>query len=96
MGRGLDIIMPSPHATSLKIPQMLKDANEGVSGQERGTQPEEGEGGGGTGNMLKTALVGDAQVPSDIPKPCVSKRRLDLYHWVWVTRALSRMQCLHA
>ena len=50
--------MPSPHATSLKIPQTLKDANEGVSGQERGTQPEEGEGGGGTGNMLKTALVG--------------------------------------
>ena len=58
MGRGLDIIMPIPQATSLKIPQTLKDAKDGVSGQERGTQPEEGEGGGGTGNMLMTALVG--------------------------------------
>jgi len=33
---------------------------------------------------------GDAQVPLDIPKPFVSKRRLELYHWAWVTLTLPR------
>lgn len=33
---------------------------------------------------------GDAQVPSDIPKPFVSKRRLERDHWAWVTLALPR------
>lgn len=47
MGRGLDIIMPVPHATRLKVPQMLKDANEGSQARKgepslrRGSEGEE-------------------------------------------------------